>query len=111
MSTLRLITLVDKLHVCLGHPESKFVDYVEGRKGKLNNKSGGASAFIDQYAPIHLNGETFRITVCTSECEMLVHGDKCKGCSAYRRTLRVLQDRWSKHSSDGFSSSSSHTNN
>ena len=42
---------------------------------------------------------------------MLVHGEKCKLCSTYRRTLRVLQDRWSNHSSEELSSSSSHTNN
>ena len=36
---------------------------------------------------------------------------KCSLCSAYRRTLHVLQDRWSKLSSDELSSSSSHTNN
>ena len=76
-SLLRLITLVNKLYVCSGHPESKFVNYVDSRKGILHNKSGRVAAFVDQYAPVHLNGETFQKTVRTSECEMLVHGDKC----------------------------------
>ena len=57
-SVLGLIILVDKLHVCSGHPESKFVNYVDGRKGKLHNKSGGVAAFVDQCTPICLIGET-----------------------------------------------------
>ena len=80
-SLLRQITLVDKLHVCSGHPESKFVNYVDSRKGKLHNKSGGIAAFVDEYAPILLHGETFQ-TVRTSGCEMLVRSDKCSTCSS-----------------------------
>ena len=63
----QLITLVDKLHVCAGHSKSKFINYVDGRKGKLYNKPGGVAAYVDKYAPIHLNGETFQKTVRTSE--------------------------------------------
>ena len=70
------------------------------------DKSGGVATFVDQYAPIHLNGETFQKTVRTSGCEMLVHGEKCKMCSTYCRTLHVLQHQWSKRSSDELSSSS-----
>ena len=106
----KLISLVDMLHVCSGHPESKFVTFVDSRKGKLFNKSGGIAAYVDHYAPVYLNEEIFHKTVRTSDCEMLVHGQKCDLCSSYRRTLRVLQDRWSKRSSDELSSSSSHTN-
>ena len=94
-SLLKLISLVDKLHVCSGHPESKFVTFVDSRKGKLFNKSGGVAAYVDHYAPVHLNEEMFQKTVHTSDCEMLVCGQKCNLCSSYRRTLHVLQDRWS----------------
>ena len=85
--------------------------FVESRKGKLFNKYGGIAAFVDHYAPIHLNGELFQKMVRTLDCETLVRGEKCNLCSKYRRTLRVLQDRWSKRSSDELSNSSSHTNN
>ena len=37
--------------------------------------------------------------------------DQSKTCTSYRRTLRVLYDRWCKSNSDELSSSSSHTNN
>ena len=33
--------------------------FVDSRKGKLLNRSGGVTAFVDHYAPVHLNGETF----------------------------------------------------
>ena len=49
---MKLIDLVDKLNVCSGHPESKFVDFVNYRKGKLSNKAGQISAFVDHYAPV-----------------------------------------------------------
>ena len=83
---LELISLVDKVHICAGHPESKFVTFVESRKGKLFGKSGDVSAFVDHYAPVKVNGEIFQKTVRTSGCEMLVHGEKCNFCSSYPRT-------------------------
>lgn len=110
-SVNELINSVHRLRVCSGHPDSKFLSFVESRKGKLCNKSGGVVAFTDHYAPVRLNGETFQSTVRTTNCELLVHGEKCKPCSLYRKTLRVLYDRWCKRNSDELSSSSSHTNN
>ena len=105
-SMMKLLQLVDKLNICSGHPEPKFVTFVDHKKGKLHNRTGKVAAFIDSYAPVHLHGEIFEKTVRTSEYEMLVHGDKSKPCSAYRQTLCVLQDRWSNCSSDELSSSS-----
>ena len=59
-SIIKLISLVDKLHACSGHPESKFVTFVDSKKGKLINKSGGIAVFVDHYAAVHLNGRHFR---------------------------------------------------
>ena len=70
-SVLKLISLVDRLHVCPGHPNSKFLAFVDSRKRKLLNRSGGITAFVDHYAPVHLNEETSEKTVRTLECEML----------------------------------------
>ena len=103
---MTLINLVNKLNICSGHPKSKFVNFLNFRKGKLYNKAGKVSAFVDHYAPVHLNGEIFESTVRTSQCEMLVHCEKCKPYYTYRRTLRVLHDRWSNRSCDELSSSS-----
>ncbi len=49
--------------------------------------------------------------VCMVRNINLVHGEKCKPCLSYRRTLRVLHDRWCKRDSDQISSYNSHTNN
>ena len=111
VSTAELVNLVDKLNVCAGHPEAKFIDFVSKRKGKLLNRSGDVAASIDEYAPVCLNGEMFQKTIRTSQCELIVHGQKCRSCTNYRRTLRVLCDRWLKRDSEEVSSSSSHTNN
>ena len=105
------LTIVHKLHVCAGQPDSKFFTFVESKKGKLCNKSGSVAAFGDHYAPVSLNGEMFQSTVRTTNCELLVHGERCKPCFLYRKTLRVLHDRWCKRNSDELSSSSSHANN
>ena len=110
-SVNELITIVHKLHVCAGQPDSKFFTFVESKNGKLCNKSGSVAAFSDHYAPVSLNGEMFQSTVRTTNCELLVHGERCKPCSLYRKTLRVLHDRWCKRNSDELSSSSSHANN
>ena len=101
VSTAELVNLVDKLNVCAGHPEAKFIDFVSKRKGKLLNRSGDVAASIDEYAPVCLNGEMFRKIIRTS----------CRSCTNYRRTLRVLCGRWLKRDSEEVSSSSSHTNN
>ena len=106
-----LIVVVDKLHVCAGHPDSSFLVFADSRRGKFIGKDGSITAFVDDYAPITTNGEIFLRTVRTSNCELLVHDQKCKSCIAYRRTLRVLHSRWSVRNSADISSSSSHTNN
>ena len=90
---------------------TSFLSFVESKKGKLCNKTGGVAAFADNNAPLCLNGETFGRTIRTANCELLVHGEKCKPCSLYRRTLHVLYDGWCKSNSDELSSLSSHTNN
>ena len=109
-SIVQLISIVDKLKVCAGHPEKKFIDFVTSRKGKLLNKTGDVTATIDEFV-VSLNGEVYERTVRTASCELLIHGQKCVSCSMYRRTLRVLHDRWSKRDSHDLSSSSSHANN
>lgn len=109
-SLAELINIVEQLNVCAGHPEAKFIDFVSKRKGKLLNRSGAVAATIDEYAPVHLNGEMFQKTIRTMQCELLIHTQKCRSCVNYQRTLRILCDRWSRRDSEELSSSSSHTN-
>lgn len=109
-SFAELLQLVNILNVCAGQPDSSFVVFADSRKGKFIGKDGSTVAFVDRYAPVNVNGETFSQTIRTSDCELLVRGQKCKSCTSYRRTLRTLYTRWSKRNSGDVSSSSSHTN-
>ena len=68
------------------------------KKGVLKSQTGTTTAFIDNCAPVLLNGEHFSQTIRTSACELLVHDVKCP-CKAYRATLRVIYNRWSSHGS------------
>ncbi len=107
---LRLIASVEKLNVCAGHPEKKFVEFVTNRKGKLLNRKGDIAATIDEFATVKVNGELHEQTIRSANCQLLVNDQKCISCTRYRRTLRVLHSRWSKRESDEVSSSS-HVNN
>ena len=62
---MELLGVVDRLHVCPGHPESKFVAFAESRKGKLCNRVGSVAAYVDHHSPVCLNGEKFPSTVRT----------------------------------------------
>ena len=42
-----LLSAVDKLRVCAGHPDQQFIDMVEARKGKLYSPSGDTAAFVN----------------------------------------------------------------
>ena len=69
--------------------------FVESRKRKLTSKEGNFVAYVDSL----VKGEIYFKTVCTTSCELLVQGDRCNPCKAYRKTLNVLCVRWSKRDS------------
>lgn len=76
-SAMELLNLVDRLKVCPGHPEKKFIKFAESRKGKLCNRAGDVFAYIDHHSPVYLNGQGYPSTVRTVKCDMLIHGGKC----------------------------------
>ena len=43
----KILQLVNKLNICSGHPETKFVTFVDHKKGKLHNKTGNIAAFVN----------------------------------------------------------------
>ena len=86
----KLIDTVDSLQVCAGHPDQKLLDMAMSRKGKFESYDGRTVAFVDEYFPVVLGGETYKQTICTNSCELLVHGPKCCACKSYRRNLRAL---------------------
>ena len=83
-----LLNIVDRLHVCVGHPDKHFVKFASARKGVLKSYDGSVAASLDDYAPVVLNGITYMQTIRTTSCEWLVHGVKCASCQKYRSTLR-----------------------
>ena len=92
----RLVQAVSSLYVCAGHPEEEFVSLVEARKGKIQRGTcNEESAVIDEY-PVELNGQVYFKTVCSANCEILVHEVKCDACKAYRPNLRSLRSRHKK---------------
>jgi len=87
---------INKLNVCVGNPDKKFVSLMERRKGTI--KSGtNESAFIDSFSPVIVEGERFEQTVRSTKCEILVCNQKCDSCKAYQATLRALASREEKN--------------
>ena len=104
-----LISKIDSLNVCAGHPESRFSEISKARKGKFKSSNGNLIAFTDDYCPVSLNGETYDSTIRTVKCELLVSGVKCEACKEYRSTLRSMCHRHAQGSTSS-SAVSSHTN-
>lgn len=109
-SLFTLINVVDQLNICAGHPEQRYITLLEAKKGILKASNGSAAAYIDNYAPITLNGKRYSCTVRTTTCELLVNGSKCQSCGQYRGTLRSAYHRFLKRKPDKISELGSHTN-
>ena len=109
-SLFTLLNTVDRLHVCAGHPEKHFVEFLHSKKGALRSHDGSVVASLDDYAPVTLNGDTYSCTVRTNACERLVHGAKCQSCARYRSTLRSAYSRFLKRKTDRISDVASHVN-
>ena len=107
-----LLNLVDRLNVCIGHPDEHFVRMVSSKNKVLKSQDGSVMAFVDGYAPVVVNGEVLTETIRTTRCELLLDGDcmKCTPCKTYRATLRTLYSRYSRRSSSSISDTSSHAN-
>ena len=82
----------------------------DDKKGVFKSLGEQLVAFVDKYAPVIFQRETFNRTVRTKQCELLVHDEKCNSCKKSRATLRALASRHSHWCSDEVSDSKSHTN-
>ena len=54
-----LLSLADRLGVCVGQPDDHFIAMATARKGAFISHDGSTVATLDQYAPVFLNGESF----------------------------------------------------
>ena len=92
----RLLTVVDKSKICVGHPEKNFISMLKSRKGEIKTADGEQSAYLDQSMAVAMDGESYSETVRSAKCELITHGVKCSECVNYRGTLRSLYQRWQK---------------
>ena len=103
---LSLLTAIDNLHFCIGHPDHHFVSFLENVKG-----SKGA-AILDNDCDVNVEGCTYQVTVRHVNCELLVNngGVKCNVCKAYRSALRAMYSHYVKQKSRLCTSPRSHVN-
>ena len=99
-SLQQLVSLLDICTVCPCHPDQKFIEMVESKKGRLMAKNGlDVVARVNGFSPVTLNGKRYNKTIRISTCEMLVHGGKCVSCVSYCDSLRPIYHRWKKQKS------------
>ena len=109
----QLLSQLDQLRVCPGHPDPHFVAMVNTRKGRITSASGDIAAYVDTNCAVELNGQTYTETIRSSRCHLLIRGMKCSECVSYRDTLRSIHHRWSKQqnkSPSKVTSTHTHTN-
>ena len=100
-----LLTTLNQMQICPGHPDNHFVDMLKNQKGWK-----GAAILDDSYS-VCLDGSHYEITVRHINCSLIIaSGTKCCNCKAYRSTLRALYSRHIKQQSRLPSSPKSHVN-
>ena len=83
-----LLTAIDRLYICLGHPDNHFVDMLKNKNDVM--KSIG----VDDFCDLTFNYQSYNVTVRHTDCEIsVVDTGKCPTCTAYRSTLRTLYCR------------------
>ena len=88
----QFVSAVYTLQTCIGNPDDQYVSLVMSRKGKVG-RGQIASAFMDDFYPVYLEGTKYDATVRSSVCELLVKDKECNPCKSYHSTLRVLDSR------------------
>ena len=89
-SFLAFLKLIDNLNVCIGQPDSRFIELLQQKSYEIVSPDGSRSAYIDDSVCAHCNDQCYSLTVWTSNCEILTSATKCKHCMEYRATLRTL---------------------
>ena len=104
-SLSELLSKLDMLRVCPGHPDTHLVRMLRAKKGKIISPDGKIVCFVHS-ASVEFNGKSYQETLRLSNCELLSTSMKCCICKNYRGTLRSMYHRWSKK----LQASSSYTN-
>ena len=93
ISTVKLLSLIDGLNVCIGNPDPRFTQLCELQDGKIKAADGTTSSYIDDFFNITLDGQEYQSTVRSAKCSILTSNMRCKACRKYRATLRALCSR------------------
>ena len=90
-----LLTAIDGLHICPGHPDNHFVDMLKNKNDVTKSRS---AIVLDDFCDLTFNHQSYNVTVRHTDCEILVVDTaKCPTCTAYRSTLRALYSRYTKN--------------
>jgi len=95
----QLICAIDSSTICPGNPDIHFVEMGKSRNDKFIAADGETKAIIENGFPIVLNGATHTATVRNTDCDILIHGAKCRSCHDYRAQLRAMYSRYKKQKS------------
>ena len=72
MHTLQLLlSTIDNLHVCAGQPDAHFLEMAEAKKGTLKSINGSVAAYVDNNAPVEVDGKSYIKTLRSSGCLLL----------------------------------------
>ena len=70
-SATSFLKVIDKLEVCAGQPDLKFVEFIQSQKGcVLTDKKGQTVSHLDDYASVTFNGVLYHQTIRSSKCEI-----------------------------------------
>ena len=90
ISTVKLLSLIDGLNVCVGNPDPRFTQLCEWQDGKIKATNGTTSSYIDDFFHHYIRWS--RISV---HCAM-----RWNACRKYRATLRALCSRQQRTTDD-----------
>ena len=106
-SCTQLLTLLDTALLCPGHPDPRYMEMAEHRKGTFIGQDGRVRATFDKRHIIDSSGKIYSSTIRTTACEFLTDGSVCHSCMAFGSTLRSMYYRWSTRTEE----TSKYTNN
>ena len=64
-SFLAFLKLIDDLNVCVGQPDSRFIELLQQKSNEIVLPDGSRSAYIDDSACVHYNDQCYSATVRT----------------------------------------------
>ena len=89
-----VLQTVQSAAICIGNPETQFVELLERKGGKSTDRDGSPNAFIDSQCSL---GDSIK-TVRKQSCHLLCRHQRCPECNKYRRQLQVERTRERKRS-------------